>query len=101
MQGKPPATKNLAELLSTTMHEDGRPFTQADLGDHKRFALFQLWAGWCTPCLQEAKELGEMLKDHPMPELAWVAVEADPTKPYKKMTVGEHASSVADSTQEH
>lgn len=101
MQGKPPATRSLAELLSTTLHEDGRPFTRADLGDGKRYALFQLWAGWCAPCLQEAKELGELLKNHPLPELAWVAVEADPTKPHKNMTAGERTPSVADSTQEH
>lgn len=69
----------LDNLLEVSRHADGSPMRKAEIKDGK-FAIFQLWAEWCTGCLEEAKELGEVLKAHPMPEVAWVAVEADPTK---------------------
>jgi hypothetical protein len=30
--------------------------------------------------MQEASELSALLKQHPMPELAWIALETDPMK---------------------
>jgi thiol-disulfide isomerase/thioredoxin len=82
--GKPIAPKTLAEIMPTLWHPDGRRYTQLELGEHKHFALFQYWASWCAPCLQEGKDLGELLRQHPMPDVVWMAVESDPTKPYRR-----------------
>lgn len=66
-------------LMEVSRHPDSSPLKKSEL-TNKRYAIFQLWAEWCTGCLEEAKQLSEMLKAHPMRELAWIAVEADPTK---------------------
>lgn len=77
---KPAAGATLLDgLLEVSRHADGSPMQRTELRD-KQFAIFQLWAEWCTGCLEEAKELGDVLKAHPMSQVAWVAVEADPTK---------------------
>jgi thiol-disulfide isomerase/thioredoxin len=69
----------LDALLDVSRHSDNRSMSKSEVAG-KRLAIFQLWAEWCSGCLAEAKALSDMLSTHPMPDLAWVAVETDPTK---------------------
>lgn len=69
----------LDALLKVSRHADGTPMQRAELAG-KRFAAFQLWAPWCIGCMEEAKELTALLEKTPMPELAWIALEADPSE---------------------
>ena len=71
--------KLLDALLGVSRHANGTPLRKSDL-DNMRFAAFEFWASWCSGCLQEASELSDLLQQHPMPGLAWVAVETDPMK---------------------
>jgi thiol-disulfide isomerase/thioredoxin len=74
-----PGKTLLEGLLDVSRHSDHQSMRKDEVAG-KRIAVFQLWADWCTGCLEEAKNLSALLKEHPMPELAWIAVEADPTK---------------------
>ncbi|WP_460731808.1 hypothetical protein [Lysobacter tyrosinilyticus] len=67
----------LDSLIAASRHADGTLLQRSEL-DGKRFAAFQLWASWCRGCMDEANELSALLRKHPMPELAWVALETDP-----------------------
>ena len=73
------ATDLLTSILGSVEHSDGSALRKEDFAG-KRFAAFQLWAGWCVPCMQEAKRLGEILSKVPAQQFAWVAVETDPSK---------------------
>lgn len=69
----------LDKLMAVSRNADGSPLRTDQFGA-KKYAAFQLWADWCTGCMQEASELSALLKQHPMPELAWIALETDPMK---------------------
>jgi len=79
----------LDTLFADTLVEGDQPIP-AELWRDARYVLVQWWAGWCAPCLKEAKLLGELFAREPMPEVVWIAVEADP------MRGGVQAASPAD-----
>jgi thiol-disulfide isomerase/thioredoxin len=91
----------LDQMLAATQRADGSALTRAALGADKRFVLFQLWAGWCTGCMEEGTQLNALLKAHPMPGLAWIAMESDPMKPFKKSPAVERALGADSKITEH
>jgi thiol-disulfide isomerase/thioredoxin len=69
----------LETVLADTLVDGGQPIPTELWGD-ARYVLVQWWADWCAPCLKEAKLLGELFARAPMPEVVWIAVEADPMR---------------------
>lgn len=70
----------LQQSLRDAVSRDGTPAIAAIKPDWGSIVLVQWWAGWCTPCLKEAKDLGELFASSGMQGVQWITVEADPTQ---------------------
>lgn len=68
----PPGQRELVDLSGTFKTMDGRAVSLSDF--HDRILFLNLWATWCTPCLQEMPEMSDLYQEFSEQGLSVVAV---------------------------
>ena len=83
--------RRLSDIQANMVHMEGNPFTE-DVLKGVDFVFVEYWAEWCSACLQQMKQVADIIRNQPGRNIRWLKVEKDPTKlPSLKFTSGEGA----------
>jgi thiol-disulfide isomerase/thioredoxin len=74
------APENFGQLLERLKAKHGLELAAQDLPGHGNpVVVVHFWADWCSPCLAEMKEFGELAADSGEP-VTWITIDVSPAQ---------------------
>jgi thiol-disulfide isomerase/thioredoxin len=70
---------HFSDIAPTLTTAEGAPVRDKLFSDVDH-VFVEYWAEWCSACLQQMKQVEQIIQNHPESRILWLKVEKDPTK---------------------